>query len=51
MNSALVEKLAESDAKWRGIAIKMTKDYHEAQDVVQEMYLKFLGKTLLKVVN
>lgn len=44
MNRALVEKLAQDDAKWRGIACKMTKDYHEAQEVVQEMYMKFLNK-------
>ena len=43
MNRALVNKLAQNDAKWRGIACKMTKDYDEAQDVVQEMYVKFLG--------
>ena len=44
MNRALIDQVAKKDAKWRGIAVKMTKDYDEAQDVVQEMYIKFMGK-------
>jgi RNA polymerase sigma factor (sigma-70 family) len=41
MNRELINTLAKDDAKWRGIALSITKDVDEAEDIVQEMYLKF----------
>ena len=41
MNRELLNTLSKDDAKWRGIALSITKDVDEAEDIVQEMYLKF----------
>ncbi|MCP4484779.1 MAG: sigma-70 family RNA polymerase sigma factor [Flavobacteriaceae bacterium] len=41
MNRDLINKLAEDNDKWINIALSITKDYDEAQDIVQDMYLKF----------
>ncbi len=41
MNRDLINKLAEDNDKWTNIALSITKDYDEAQDIVQDMYLKF----------
>ena len=45
MNRELIDKLAKDDAKWRNVAYKICGDYDIAQDLVQEMYLKFSKDT------
>lgn len=45
MNRELIDKLVEDDAKWRNVAYKICGDYDVAQDMVQEMYLKFSRDT------
>jgi len=45
MNRDLINKLAEDNDKWRDIAFKVCGDYDTAQDLVQEMYLKFSKDT------
>ena len=39
----------DKDAKWRNIAQKMCGDYDEAEDIVQEMYLKLMHRTDIQV--
>tara|TARA_R110001592_G_scaffold185078_1_gene429024 strand:- start:689 stop:1213 length:525 start_codon:yes stop_codon:yes gene_type:complete len=45
MNRELINKLTKDDAKWRNVAYKICGDYDVAQDLVQEMYLKFSKDT------
>ena len=40
----MIERLAEDDAKWRSIALRICKDPMLADDLVQEMYLKLMDK-------
>ncbi len=43
MNRKLLSDLAKDDKKWRKIAYYVCKDYDKAQDLVQDMYIKFSG--------
>jgi RNA polymerase sigma factor (sigma-70 family) len=45
MNRALIDTLTKDNEKWRRVALNITKDYDRAQDLVQEMYMKFSTKT------
>ena len=45
MNRALIETLTKDNEKWRKAALNITRDYDTAQDLVQDMYLKFSTKT------
>ncbi len=45
MNRELINKLSKDNDKWRDIAFKVCGDYDTAQDLVQEMYLKFSKDT------
>ncbi len=45
MNRELINTLAKDNDKWRNVALKICGDYDTAQDLVQEMYLKFSKDT------
>ena len=39
-----LQEIAAFDSKWRGIALRITKNKAQADDIVQEMYLKLANK-------
>lgn len=43
MNRELIESLTKEDSKWREIAFYICNDRDIAEDLVQEMYVKFSG--------
>lgn len=40
----ILEELSKKHNKWKSIALKITRDHNLANDIVQEMYLKFANK-------
>ena len=39
-----LQEIAEFDSKWRNIALRITSNKAQADDIVQEMYLKLADK-------
>lgn len=39
-----LQEIAEHDSEWRKIALRITRDKHHADDIVQDMYLKLSDK-------